>query len=238
MKVVTHLSTHVAANEVCQRQGEDSSTSSSPTSLPTRRARHQGAPAPHPDVPEGVCRSLAERMSQVTTYTGATTEGDTSDHEKQLGPRWRKHLKSAMVLNKVTWPHEVAYTLAGKPAAYQDILTHLFIQGYFIVMDTEEELIRKKMITHLKDLMSNAQLCGWDRARTFHFWRNQLEQGHCTWLGKEEKLKVLLRHPASSSPSAQPHYTDHQHICSFCLLSINCAFPHPKKDCIRKEHST
>ena len=63
MKVVTDLSTHVAANEVCQRQGEASSTTSPPTNLPTWRARHQGAPIhPHPDVPDEVQRSVAEGM--------------------------------------------------------------------------------------------------------------------------------------------------------------------------------
>ena len=65
-------------------------------------------------------------MRQIPADTGATTEGDTSDEEEQPPPRWREHLKSglhrtgaSMVLNKVTWPHEVVYTLDGKPAAYK-----------------------------------------------------------------------------------------------------------------------
>ena len=131
--------------------------------------------------------------------------------------------------------------------------------------------------------MSDDQQYGWDRARTFHgVWLNQLEQGHCTWMDKVEKLKfyrALVWHPASSSPSAPPttralwrasqcatsppveynaltrpgtkdcqayntlgcekggEYPEHQHICFFCLLSINRLLPHPEKDCIRKEHS-
>ena len=48
--------------------------------------------------------------------------------------------------------------------------------------------IRQKMVTHLKDLMSDAQLYGWDRFRTFQcVWLNQLEQWRCTWMD-EEKL--------------------------------------------------
>ena len=119
---MTDLSTHVAANEVCQNQGEASSTTSLSTSLPTQRAPHQGVPAPNLDVPEEVHRSMAKRMRQVTAYTGATTERDISDDEEELAPRWQKHLKSGLqrtgdttVLNKVTWPQEVVYTLAGTP---------------------------------------------------------------------------------------------------------------------------
>ena len=106
----------------------------------------------------------------------------TSDEEEQLAPRWRKHLKSGLhrtgattVLNKVIWPHEVVYTLADKPPAYQDILIPLFVQGYLIVMDSKTVPVRHKMGTHLKDLMSDSQLYVWDLARTFHgVWPNQL----------------------------------------------------------------
>ena len=95
---------------------------------------------------EEVCRHLAKRMRQVTTYTGATIKGDTmSDEKKQPAPRWRRPLKSGMhqteanrVLTKVTWPHKTVYTSAGKTAAYQDISIPLFVQGYLIIMDSEE----------------------------------------------------------------------------------------------------
>ena len=88
-----------------------------------------------------------------------------------------------MVLHKVTWPHEVVYTFAGKPATYQDFLIPLFVQGYLIVIDAWEWLIKKKMVTHLQDLMSDTQLYGLERAKTIHgVWLNQLEHGHCTWM--------------------------------------------------------
>ena len=64
------------------------------------------------------------------------------------------------------------------------------------------------MAAHLKDLMSDAQLYGWDRAKTFHgIWLNQLKQGHCTWMEKVEKLefhRALVWYTASSSPSPSP----------------------------------
>ena len=82
----------------------------------------------------------------------------TSDKEEQPAPRWRRPLKSRLqrtgattVLNKVTWPYEVVYTSAGKPAADQDISIPLFVQGYLMVMDSEEGYIRQKIVTHLKD---------------------------------------------------------------------------------------
>ena len=65
--------------------------------------------------------------------------------------------------------------MAGEPATYQDISIPLFVKGYLIVMDTEVGLIRQKMVIHLKDLMADTRLYGWDRARTFHgVWLNQL----------------------------------------------------------------
>ena len=94
--------------------------------------------------------------------------------------------RETVVLNKVTWPHEVVYTSVNKPATYEDISIPLFVQGYIITMEGEEGPIRQKMATHLNELMSDAELYGW----AFHsIWLNQLEQGQCTWIGDEEKLR-------------------------------------------------
>ena len=35
-------------------------------------------------------------------------------------------------------------------------------------MDTKERLVKKQMAAHLPDLMPDAQMYGWERARTFH----------------------------------------------------------------------
>ena len=81
----------------------------------------------------------------------------TSDEEEQPSPRHRRPLKSGLhqtrattVINKVTCPHKVVYTSAGKTATYQDISRPLFVLGYLIIMDTEEGSVRQKMVTHLE----------------------------------------------------------------------------------------
>ena len=59
-------------------------------------------------------------------------EGSTSEDVDQPAPRRkRKHIKSGMdrtgaipVVNKVTWPHQVVYTSARKPASYQIYVPH------------------------------------------------------------------------------------------------------------------
>ena len=69
-------------------------------------------------------------MRELPAYHNVMTDEDyMSDEEVQLAPRRKKSLKSSMhrtgattVVTKVTWPDEVVYTLAGKPASYQDIL--------------------------------------------------------------------------------------------------------------------
>ena len=88
---------------------------------------------------------------------------------------------ASTVLNNITWPHEVVYSLAGKPASYQDMSVPQFVYEYLLVMDREEADIRVKMAPHLKGLMSDAQLYGWDRTRAFHVvLLNQPEKGRCT----------------------------------------------------------
>ena len=46
------------------------------------------------------------------------------------------------VLNKITYPHVVVYTLASKSTSYQDISVPQFVYRYLLVMDSEEDAIR------------------------------------------------------------------------------------------------
>ena len=77
----------------------------------------------------------------------------STDDENELAPRHRrKMLKSGMdstgattILKKITWPHEVVYASAGKPASYQDMSVHQFVYGFFLVMDSEEVDIKVQM---------------------------------------------------------------------------------------------
>ena len=95
-----------------------------------------------------------------------------------------------MVVRKVDWPHHVVYTSAGKPASYQDISIPLFVQRYVIRMESEDSTIRQRMAAHLNVLVSAADLYRCDRTRAFHsVWLNQLEQGRCTRMDNEEKLR-------------------------------------------------
>ena len=94
------------------------------------------------------------------------------------------------MVRKVTWPHEVVYTSDGKPAASKDISVPLFVQGYLINMDSCNSSVKHRMDEYLKDLMSDAEMYGWDRTHAFHgVWMNQIEQSRHTWLDDEEKLK-------------------------------------------------
>ena len=89
----------------------------------------------------------------------------TDDEDEPAPRRRRRNIKSGMdrtgttaVLKKITWPHEVVYTSAGKPAAYQDLTVLQFVYGYLLVMESEEADIRVQLALHLKALMSDAQL--------------------------------------------------------------------------------
>ena len=62
------------------------------------------------------------------------------------------------------------------------------------------------MAEHLKDLMADAEMYGWEKTCAFHgVWMNQIEQGQCTWLDDEEKLNfrwALVWNESISSPPA------------------------------------
>ena len=155
---------------------------------------------------------MSKRRRQLLTYSRAMIAGDsTSEEDEQHVPRWRKQLKSdmpwtraTMVVRKVTWPHDVVYTTAGKPAAYQNISIHLFIQGYMIIIEGEEWVIRERVASHLLELMSDAKLCGWDCTRPFlGIWLNQLEQ-RCTWNDEPEKGLYFVRLWCGTQPLHPP----------------------------------
>ena len=92
-----------------------------------------------------------------------------------------------MVIKRITWPHGVVYTVAEKPAAYEELSIPHFVQGYLIVMSGEKETVSAKMASILEDLMGDVELYGWERIRAYHgVWLNQLEQGGASWEDEEE----------------------------------------------------
>ena len=71
-------------------------------------------------------------------------EESTSEDEQQITTRHRP-LKSGMnrtgmtmVIKRIMWPYEVVYSLAGKPVAYEDLSVSAFVQGYLIVIHSED----------------------------------------------------------------------------------------------------
>ena len=58
-----------------------------------------------------------------------------------------------MVVRKVTLLHKVVSTMAGKPTTYQDISIPLFSQGYMIILEGEQEAIKLRMASHLKEII-------------------------------------------------------------------------------------
>ena len=140
----------------------------------------QVTPTPINEITPDVRRHVAEQLRRAIPLNRVTKDEATSDEKEYPPPRQGNNLKSGMqrtrsstVIHKVTWPHEVVY-----PASYQELTILLFIHGYLITMEFEEGPVKKLMPTHLQDLMSYTQWCGWDNVRTFHgVWLNQIEQG-------------------------------------------------------------
>ena len=66
-----------------------------------------------------------------------------------------------MVVHKVTWLHEIAFTIAGQPAIYHELSIALFGSGYLAVMDLERLSLRPLMASQLQKPIANAELYGW-----------------------------------------------------------------------------
>ena len=64
-----------------------------------------------------------------------------------------------MVVNKVTWLHEVVYSTEGKPATYKDLSIPLFVKGYNDCDGRGGGCHKDKMATHLEELMADTQNC-------------------------------------------------------------------------------
>ena len=191
------LSGCVEATKDRQRKVEESLASLNTSNPARRRAIPWWSLDLDQDIAEEVCRHVAKRMRQLPAYSGATTKEDsTSEEEGQPAPRRRKQIKSSMdwtgsttMVNKVTWPHKVIYTSAGELASDQDISIPKFVHGDLILMEGEEMTIKERIASHLQELMSDAELYGWECTRAFHsILLNQLKQGRCTWVYDDEKL--------------------------------------------------
>ena len=174
---------------------------------------HQQEPVLSPAVRERV----AQMFQQLPLFEVTTTERDSSAEDDQLahdGHPLRsgmQHTAVSMVVKKVTWPHKVIYTEAGKPVAYEELSIPLFVHGYLIIMRNEKDSVRAKMASHLDELMDDVGLYSWDKVRAYHtVWLNQIEQKHANW-EKDEKMRfqhgfiLPLTTLAQEAPPVQWH---------------------------------
>ena len=58
-----------------------------------------------------------------------------------------------MVLNRITWPHEVLYSASGKTAAYDKLTAVPFVSGYLIMVNLDDIQVKAQMTQHLEELM-------------------------------------------------------------------------------------
>ena len=121
-----------------EKDAEMPPVSHHPTCTARRRASPWGFPDPDQEVAEEVCKRVAKRMMELPVLPSTPGGEDLStDDEDKPAPRCRrKMLKSSMdrtgatiILRKITWPHEVVYTSADKPASYQDMSVPQFVHG-------------------------------------------------------------------------------------------------------------
>ena len=113
---------------------------------------------------------------------------------------------ASLVVKRIVWPHDVVYTVAGKSAAYEELLISLFVQGYLIVMKGDLETFMVKMASHVEKLMGDLKLYGWERGACHGVWFNQHEQGWASWENEEEKVRfqhALVWHLATLASSAR-----------------------------------
>ena len=87
-------------------------------------------------------------------------DGGLNSDEDQPITNKRRPLKSGlnrtgatMIVHNLTWPHEVVYSSAGKPAVCQELAVPTFMQEYLVVMHGQDTKTRDVMAHHLEDMM-------------------------------------------------------------------------------------
>lgn len=66
----------------------------------------------------------------------------------------------------------------------------LFVSKYIAVLDTVKQRVKEALLKHLRGLMADAAIYGWQAARAYHVvWLQQLENGPADWDETECKLE-------------------------------------------------
>ena len=277
--LLVDLSHWVKASETQQRTRE-AFPSVRPTTYHTgrRRTQRQLTPTSDREVADAVRMRVTERMRQLCLGEDSKCdEGLTSEvttHRRRPLKSSMDRMGATMVIKNITWPHKVVYSSTGKPTAYKDLSVAAFVHGY----------LRDITAQHLEELMSDCDIYGWDKVRTYHgVLLNQMEQGCLSWEDCVQKLKFCwtfvwhLASPPTASSSVQPapsytssrtskmhktagdyntparpgtiacesfnwgicqkggEHPEQQHVCSYCLATINWAYPHSATSCHRKK---
>ena len=58
--------------------------------------------------------------------------------------------------------------MAGKAMFNEDISMPLFVQGYLSVKEGEKGAVISHLACHLKELMPDSELYGWDKVKAYH----------------------------------------------------------------------
>ena len=101
--------------------------------------------------------------------------GDTdSEVEVFIPPKCRKmimlcklHMADSTVTSRITWPHELVYTVGDQPAVYEQLTFPFFMTGYLAVVDTVKSGLKKAMLKHLHELMADAANYRWEPVHAY-----------------------------------------------------------------------
>ena len=121
----------------CQKEGQAPGVTQSRPGCVRRGAETRGQ---EDEVADNLLQDNGNRGLYVRGRRTACTQTKETD-QVRYGLDWSNHT----VLRKMTWRHEVVYSMAGKQASYQDISIPQLVHGYLLIMEGEEVAINETM---------------------------------------------------------------------------------------------
>ena len=130
-------------------------------------------------------KSHLHKMALDTSDTDSSEEERTPIKKKNSG----KSLRSGRILTaddkvkqSIPWPHEFIYNPDGTPSKYDELSVSQFVHGYMLIMATQKPRRKAMMEQHLKELMTDEPIYGWEVVRNYHaIWLQHLESERATW---------------------------------------------------------
>ena len=137
-----------------------------------------------PDVKEQMRARLAEGLTGASAVYLPTTDEDSVQDEPPQARRQSKGVSGKLrtadtiVVHRITWPHEVIYSLLAQPAIYDQVSSMIFVDWYLTVVSREPSHIKALILDHLQELMEDHEHYGWPLVRVYHTaWLQHMEQG-------------------------------------------------------------